>query len=355
MRKSVSLVLIAALLAWWSMSLGAAAAEPLELTVEAATELALQYNLSYRVATLDWQSARANLERAQIVGDADMLRDAQKKWAQAEKTYAEKTQELKDSVRTSYQELLQSEASVENARLAKERAANQLAMDENKFKAGLLSSLDLERSQNSLFDAEHRYERALIDLATKRMRFNELIGLPLDTEVVLTERLLLSFVPFEWDLETCYELALPLDSGVASAREALAKAQEAVAAAQSPFTPKVELEEALVNEEKARIQLEQAEQALYFRIRSEYYSLLDQAHNLEMAQRNIELERKALQAERSKYEAGVISNAEIVAKQERLAQLEQEYSANLLQYSLARVKLLQAMGKHAESGEQNEN
>jgi len=42
-----------------------------------------------------------------------------------------------------------------------------------------------------------------------------------------------------------------------------------------------------------------------------------------------------------------------VAKQERLAQLEQEYSASLLQYSLARVKLLQAMGQQEESGEQH--
>ncbi len=80
---------------------------------------------------------------------------------------------------------------------------------------------------------------------------------------------------------------------------------------------------------------------------------MDQAHALELAKRNIELERKALQAEQSKYQAGVISNADIVAKQERLAQLEQEYSASLLQYSLARVKLLQAMGQQEESGEQH--
>lgn len=333
-----------------------AASERLELTVEQAAELALERNLSYRLATLDWDSAKAELERAQIVGDADLLRDAEKRWAQAQKVYAEKTQELKDQVRTSYQELLESEAMVENARLAKERAEKQLAMDENKFKAGLLSSLDIERSRNSLFDAEHRYERAVIDLETKRMRFNQLLGLSLHTEVVLTERLLLAFVPFTWDLETCYELALPLDSAVADAREALAKAQEGVMAARSPFTPRVELEQALMAEEKAKIQLQQAEEALYFRIRSEYYALLDQAHALELAARNLELERKALQAEQSKYAAGVISNAEVVAKQERLAQLEQEYSSGLLQYSLARIKLLQAMGlQDQETGEQYEN
>lgn len=354
MGKNVGFVLLVVLLCL-QVSLGATAQEPLELTVDRATELALAHNLSYRVATLDWEAAKANLERARIVGDADMLREAEKLWEQAQKTYAERTQELKDAVRTSYQELLQSEEAVENARLARERAENQLIMDENKFKAGLLSSLDIERSRNSLYDAEHRYEWARIELDTKRLQFNELLGLPLDTEVVLTERLLLSFVPFGWELAECYELALALDAGVLKAKEALTKAQEAVTAAQSPFTPRVELEEALRNEEKARIQLQQAEQALYFKIRADYYALLDQVHALEMAQRSIELERKALQAEQTKYAAGVISNAEIVAKQEQLAKLEQEYSARLLQYSLARLKLLQAMGKQEESGENHEN
>lgn len=351
MQKRVSCVLLAVLLLSLGVSLGAAAQEKLELTVKEAMDLALQNNLSYRAATLDWETAKADLERAQIVGDEDMLKEAQKQWAQAEKTYGEKTQELIDSVRTSYQEVLQSEVTVENARLAKERAAKQLSMDENKYKAGLLSSLDIDRSRNSLFDAEHRYSWALIDLETKRMRFNELLGLPLDTEFVLTERLLLDFVPFTYDLQTCYELALQLDATVAQAREALAEAQEAVTAAKSPFTPRVDLEKALTNEEKAKIQLEQAQQSLYFRIRSDFYSLQDQAHSLEMAKRSIELERKALQAEESKYAAGVISNAEIVAKQENLAKLEQDYTTSLLQYSLARVKLLQAIGKHEESGE----
>lgn len=354
MQRYVTFLLLAALV--FGLNLAAQAAEEvLQLTVQEAADIALERNLSYQIATLDWESAKAKLERAQIVGDEDMLREAEKAWAQAEKAYAEKTQELKDKVRTKYQELLESEAMMENARLAKERAQDQLAMDENKYKAGLLSSLDIERSQNSLFDAQHSYERAAIDLETRRMEFNELLGLPLQAKVELTERLQLSFTPFTWDLDTCYELALQLDSGVAEAREALAKAQEAVRAAESPFTPKAELEEALTNQEKAQIMLAQAEQALYFRIRGDYYAIQDQTHALEMAKRRIELERKSLEAEKSRYAAGVVSNAQVVSKQEELARLEQDYSTRLLQYSLARVKLLQTIGQHEELGDHHED
>ncbi len=326
-------------------------AKTLELKVQDAILIALEHNLNFQISNLDWQGAKAKLERAHIVGDAEMLREAEKEWVKADEVYEEKKQELQNQVRTSYQRLLESESMVENAKIAKKRAESQLAMDENKYKAGLLSSLDIDRAQNSLFDATYRYDKALVDLETQRMQFNEILGLSLDQEVILSERLLLDFLPFTLSLETCYELAQELDSEVLLAKENLQKAEEAVLVAKSPFTPRVELEQALVNEEKAEIGLKQAEQALYFRIRSDYYSLSEQAHSLQLAERNIELERQALKAEESKYAAGVLSNAQIVAQQEKLASLEAQYSANLLSYSLARVKLLQTIGMQDESGE----
>lgn len=332
-----------------------AGAKVLELAVQGAIALALENNLSFQIATLDWQQAKAKLERAQIVGDEEMLAEAEKEWEKAQEVYAERRRELKDLVRTGYQQLLKSEAMVDNARSAKERAESQLGIDENKYKAGLLSTLDIERAQNSLYDAEHRYEQALVDLETQRMQFNSMLGLPREQEVVLTERLLLDFVPFTYSLETCYELALQLDADVLAAKERLQKAREAVQIAQSPFTPRVELEQALVEEEKAEIGLQQAEEALYFRIRGDYYALLDQVHKLEMTERSIKLERQALLAEESKYAAGVLSNAQIVAQQEKLAGLEEQYSAELSAYAQARIKLLQTIGKYEESGEDHED
>ena len=66
-------------------------------------------------------------------------------------------------MRSACQELLQSVTTVGYALRAKERAENQLAMDENKFRARMFSELDTERSRNSLFEAEHRHEREVID------------------------------------------------------------------------------------------------------------------------------------------------------------------------------------------------
>lgn len=340
-------VLIAALAFCLSFPvLAGAAKEPtLELNVAQSIELALEHNLDFGLVTIDWQGAKAKLERANIVGDEEMLKEAEKEWEKAQKDYEEQRKNLTSLVRSSYQELLESEANVVNRERAKERAEQQLTIDENKYKAGLLSTLDVERAKNSLFDAEHSYQKALVDLETQRMTFSQILGLPLQQEIVLTERLLLDFRPFTLDLETCYKLASTYDQGIITASDNLAKAEEAVVLAQSPFTARVELEKAQASLEKARIQVEKAEQALYLKIRGEYFALQDQAHALKGMEKNIELERQILKAEESKYAAGVLSNVQIVAQQEKLAQLEQQYSASLLSYSLSRLRLLQAIGE----------
>lgn len=356
MLKKKNQILLVAFVCCLTLGLIAqVAAETLDLNVQDAVDIAFEHNLNFQIASLDWQEARAKLERARIVGEEEMLAEAEEEWEKAAEVYEDKRQELQNRVRTSYQQLLESETMLENAKIAKERAESQLAMDENKYTAGLLSSLDIERAQNSLFDATYRLEKATIDLKTQRMRFNEILGVALEQNVVLTERLLLDFIPFTLSLETSYELALEIDPEVASAKEDLQTAKDAVALAESPFTPRVELEQALVNKEKAEIALQQAKQTLYFNIRADYYNLLDQAHALEVAERTIELERQTLKAEESKYAAGVLSNAEIVAAQESLAALEEQYSADLLNYSLARINFLQTLGRHEESGENNEN
>ena len=95
---------------------------------------------------------------------------------------------------------------------------------------------------------------------------------------------------------------------------------------------------------KASIGVEQAELTLYFKVRSEYYNLRQQVQALEAKERTIKLESQNLKAEESKYAAGVLSNAQIVAQQDKLAKLEQEYSTELLQYSLARLRFLQMLG-----------
>ena len=316
----------------------------LEISVQEATALAIENNLDFRLLTLDLKEAKADLERAQIVGEEELLSEAEEVLTQLEKRYAAEKQNLINQVRGAYQELLESETSLVNWQKALERSKEQLRIDQSKFEAGLLSTLDIQRAENSLINAENNYAAAVVNLETKKMEFNRLLGLDLKQELVLTEQLMLDFLPFDFVLEECYNLALQVDNTVLRAKEELLKAEEAVSLAQSPFVPRVELERAQTALAKASIGVEQAELTLYFKVRSEYYNLLQQVQALEAKERTIKLESQNLKAEESKYAAGVLSNAQIVAQQDKLAKLEQEYSTELLQYSLARLRFLQMLG-----------
>lgn len=325
----------------------------LKLQIADAVTLALKNNLDFKITVLDWEAAKAALNRAQIVGEEEMLKEAEKKWEQENALYEKRKTNLTNLVRNAYREVLEEESAVENRLEAKKRAEAQLEIDERKYEAGLLSSLDIRRAQNSLSNAEYSYRAAAINLTTKYMEFNQLLGLELEQEVTLAERLSFAFRPFPLELEEYYHLALELDQDVVAALENLKKAEEKVLAAQGPFTPRVELEEALILEEKAQIQVEKSKQALYFKIRQDYYNLQTLAHTVRTKEKEIEFEKQVLQAEESKYAAGVISNAQIVAQQEKVAGAEQAYSDALLQYSLNRNRLLQAVGKDDDLGEES--
>lgn len=318
--------------------------EPLFLTLAQAVEEALVHNVDLKLASLALEQAELGMQRAEIVGDAEMLAYAREKLAEAQETHASLKRELITKVQNAYQEILYNTLSLERQAAAKARAEDQLRTDQNKFAVGLLSSLDIMRAEISLANAESNYLAARESLLTAKLRFNELLGLALDTEVILTEKPELEFMPFEFTFEECYAKALQVDPGVRNAAKELEKAKDAVAAAQSPFVPQVQLDNALADLARAEINLQKAETALYFQVRTAYAHLMGAAQTVEIKAREVELQQRILEAEEIKYGAGVVSNAQIVAQQEKLAAVEQEYSKALLDYSLGRSNLLQLMG-----------
>jgi outer membrane protein len=317
---------------------------PLEMSLAQAVEHALAHNLDLRLAALALDQAQANLRRAEIVGEMERLEDARRQFDAAAEAYNDLEQELVTKVQNAYQEILYNTLALERQAAAMARAADQLRIDDSKFAAGLLSSLDIMRAELSLANAENNYASSQEALVTVKMRFNELLGLPLGTDVVLTDSPFLAFVPFEYSLEECYACALEVDQSVRSARKSLQEAEDEVLTAQNSFVPLVQREHAAAALQRAEIELEKAEIELYFRVRTEYLNLRQAAENVNLKAREVELEQRILEAEQIRYAAGVVSNAQIVAQQERLAVVEQEYSKALLDYSLGRSKLLRLMG-----------
>src|SRR5690606_42139687 len=68
--------------------------EPLFLTLAQAVEEALVHNVDLKLASLALEQAELGMQRAEIVGDAEMLAYAREKLAEAQETYASLKREL---------------------------------------------------------------------------------------------------------------------------------------------------------------------------------------------------------------------------------------------------------------------
>lgn len=342
--KRCAVLIFSLLLVVESLGIASAQGQSVELNFEQAVAAALKQNLDCSLLLIDLEQAQAELDRALYVDDAELIEKAQAALEQAQNNYYTAKRDLVTKVRSKYYEVLQQEASVKNQAKALDRARTQLEIDQAKFEAGMISSLDLQRTKNSLANAQHSYESALITLETKYLEFCQLLGFEFGTSIVLTEEISVEFVPFELDLDQAYMSALDHDQSVAAAKDTLAKAIDAVKAADNPFTPRVDLEKARVDRQKAEIKLRQAEQNLYLRVRSEFYQVKNAAANVLAKERELELERQNLKAEEAKYAAGVISNQAVVAQQEKLAQAEDAYTQALWNYSQQRTQFMISIG-----------
>lgn len=346
MKKNLLLVIISLFLLF-NFPLGILANNQqrlIEITLKEAIDLSLKGNHSYLLAKLDLDQAGAELARSKLVNDQEMLEQAQKKWDEQHQNYQEQVRKLISDVQNKYYELLQQEATVSNQAGALERANSQLSVDQAKYQAGIIASLDIMRSENSVLTANNNYDNASITLETKYLEFNQLLGLSLDTKLVLIDQVIIDFVPFELELDYSYKMALKHDPSISQAKESLAEAIDRIDATDNPFTPRADFENALINHEKAEIRLEQAKQNLYFKIRSDFYSLKNAEKNVLTKERELKLEEQLLQAEQVKYDAGVVSNESIVNQQEKLAQTENAFTEAIWSYSQAQNNFLSKIG-----------
>lgn len=316
----------------------------LPLSLPQAIEIALAKNHSLLLAKLDLDQAEAELTRAKVVNDPEMLETAQEKRDTQSQKYEEQVSKLTSDVRNKYYEMLQQKANVQNQAKALERSESQLLIDKAKYDAGIIAALDIMRSENSNLTANNNYENAKISLATKHLEFNKLLGLDLDIEVVLVDQITVDFVPFDLELDFAYEMALDHDPSIIQAQENLTKAIDKINAVNNPFTPRAEYEDALINRDKMEIQLLQALQNLFLKIRSDFYSIQTSEKNVYAKERDLQLEQQLLEAEQVKYNAGIISNAAIVSQQEKLAQAENAYTEAIWNYTQAKNNFLVQIG-----------
>lgn len=317
MRKPMLIVLLICLLLPAVVN-----ADPIELRVADAINLALEQNLDLRLLRLDYEWALSEVERAKFVGDEQMYKTAVENFNQVAEQYQQQQKSLSRQVVTSYYEVLQTELSVAKAYDQVKQARLNYEQEQVRFQAGLIPQITLLRAENQITLAESSYINAQHNLETAYLEFKQLLGLALDQDILLVELIEPEYEPIDVSFQEAYAGAQLVSKELQAAQEAVDLASRQVSQLDNEYTPRVELEKAKVQLEKAKVQLEKVTQTLYFQVRSAYWTLKNGEQEIEAKERELVLAEKELQSARAKYQAGLISEEELAGEEQKYNEAE---------------------------------
>lgn len=330
---------------------GAIAQEALKLTIDEAISLGVEHNLDLFLAQLDFENARRELERQEIIGEEEELEEARENFERSRENLATVTSNLKLNIETSYFELLKTMerlASQEEALVNTERL---FALDEARFKAGYIAELALIKSKNSLLVAQASYENQVQSFITQLYRFKDLLGIPLEQEIELLEGIDVNFSPIGITLEEAIASAFLHAESLEKAQKALEDAKANVRASDNEYTPLVELERAITREQESRVALKKAENLLFLDVRSAFFNVIQRENAVYQGERELEhviIELKIMEA---RFEAEVVSEEALSNARKEVISKRQELTNAILEHISAKRNLFQLIGVSQEEWE----
>ncbi|MBZ4688284.1 MAG: outer rane efflux protein [Clostridiales bacterium] len=264
-------------------------------------------------------------------------------------------------VEKNYYDVIKAKNMLKAKKRALERARGQYEIVKAAYEAGMKAKDDmlLAQSQVELMSAD--FEKAKSELENARVKFKEALNIPFDTKIELQD------VEYEdidsFDLEEGINKGLQNRLEIKKALGQLKVDQLNLELTAKKYTPNTFMyREAKLKADKSQINLEIQRQKVESDIRQSYNTLLATArmrehinNSLKNAQENLEIARyryntgfgvpsinlKSIQAEEL---TGTIM--EVLAAQEKLAEIEEKIVEIEAGYNLARAKYLTAIGEY---------
>lgn len=387
-RLLAGLALAAALLLALSGGTGAlAAAEEggKTLSLAQAQEIALQNNSNLALARRAVENAQVALREAQdaaadipaasvttylgnpLLGGAGAVTKyvtpAQKAndLAAAQRRLADAEKQVRVGVEKAYYDLLEAWENIRNKEAALSRARENLRLAQARLEAGRAARVEVLAQELAVNSAEAELEAARDNYEKLLLDFNQLLGLPLDTRVALSEEF--SFTPLEVDLEKTLAQTLEEDSRVLNAADALHLAQVNLEQAGRFFTPKVyTYRQADFAVQQARETLAAARTQVEVDVKKAKLNLDAAATAYPLAEKALELARERERLVRLQYEVGLVTSLDLQGAEDALAEAEAGVLKAVHAYNLAQTPfkyglfvtsqtMLQNTGGYSATGE----
>lgn len=242
----------------------------------------------------------------------------------------------------------------------------------------LATNVQLANSQQNYNSSQINYENAVANL-------NNLIGLPLDTTLIVDGEL--KYSPFEEDENSCLEYALTHRPDGIAAEYAVKSSEETVSRAKAGARPNIsavasgsivgegafkadhsngaerwsaglqmswnifdnnvtsaQVHQAKVMQQKAESQAKQQLETIRLEVHNAYTSLKISEQNVKLSAETIKQAQEQYLIAKVRYEEGVDTNLIVMDAQEKLTQARTNYSTALYSYFTSRARLEKAMG-----------
>ena len=423
LHKSLATVIASGMLV--SLTLPGFAA-PIEITLDEAIVMALKNNPSIKVAEYDVEKANWSVEEAkgakqpslsfshsathkktapnpplikggigdQFANSVDLTWplltggkvegtiDKAKLGVKAADLGVEKSQQqIKLDATTGYYSILQTRNLVKLSEESLDRLNAHLKNVEAQYNAGTVAKSDVLRSEvekakaeQSLIKAQNSYELAVSS-------FNNVIGLPLETQVTVKEEL--GYEKYEKTLEECISTALVSRPELAQAKVSVesAKADVKVAESGKKFSvaavasdkwndsefagtknnnwsvginasynlfdsgvTKAKVKGAEASVDKSLEQLRQANDSVQLEVRQAYLNMKEAEKRIDTSKVAVTKAEEDYKIAQVRYSAGVGTNLDVIDSQVALTSAKTDYVQALYDYNTSRAKLDKAMG-----------
>lgn len=411
---------LAALAACGILSAGTAMAAPVELTLEDSVNLALENNPEVKIAMINEKKAEASLDEAEANrgftlgynysmarakyegfsaandfsnslslslplytgGRLENAVDAAEIALESAKLGVDDTrQQLRMDTTNSYYSILQAQNQVTIYEQTVESLEEHLKNVKAQYQVGTVAKSDVLRSEVELADAQQGLIKAENARDLSVSNFNNVVGLPLDTDVRVTEEL--GYEQYDLVLADCIAYALEHRADGKQAQLAIDAAEEYKSIAKSGYRPtitasasngwsdsdfpgtedeswqigakmswnifdmgvtKAQVRQADADLLKAQEQARQKLDAIQLEVRTAYLDVHEAEKRIHTSQVSVEKAEEDLKIARVRYRAGVGTNLDVMDAQVALTTAKMNYVQSLYDYNTSKAELDRAMG-----------
>jgi len=332
------------------------AAEPKEMDLFQAINLALENNLNLKIADLDLKNAQIDYEKTkannlltesryiELQGDLGLL--------QAKDNYTQTRNQVIIEVVQKYLQLSQAKKGIAIKGKEVELQRNLLEEIKAQVKAGHKGNLDLLQQENKYRNAIFNLEKANDDYHQHFREFKLELGLNSQEQEEEFNLIEVNY-PEIWKIEEEEALKKAIENSftLELRKRQIELAEIDLERGEAAASPELDLQKLKNNVELANLNYEKTQKELINSVSKQYYIYKQAINNLDLSQQNLKQARENNNIIIEQVNAGLKTKNDLLSAEISLLQAENNLKSAILNYYMAKLTLQQLIGQKIEEGE----